>query len=116
MPAIGPVEPAIRPQEWPVNVAAVAIEVEFADKGMPMNLAVLLFELPEIRMRGGIEGAVMPQHAGGKSQVIGIHGALVEDAVAIGIFQKQNTAKLFLQFQKLAAWQVGAGPLGHEQP
>src|SRR5262249_1448118 len=99
MPAIGPVEPAIGPQERSVKVAAVAVEIEFAHERLPVDLPVLLLKLPQVGMRSGVQGAVVPQDAGGKHEASGVDRALGELPVAVGILQNQNAAKLFLQFQ-----------------
>src|SRR5262249_34237054 len=114
--AVGPVQAALRPQEWPVDIATVTVESEVADKRLAAGrLAVLLLEAPQARVRGRVDDAVVPEDAGREGQLVGEDGAPVELAVAVGVFEQRDAAELLFQLQQLRAGQVGAGALGDEQ-
>src|SRR5207253_1908905 len=89
VPAVGPVESTVGPEEGPVNVAAVAVEVEVTDQRLALaGLAALaLLEAPQAGVRGGVDGAVVPEDARGEGEVVGEGGGLVEDAVSVGILE-----------------------------
>jgi hypothetical protein len=99
-----------------VDVAAVAVEVEARDQlGPPRGdaLALGVFEFPDAGVRGGVEGAVVPEDALREHQPVGEDLAGVERAVAVGVFEEEDAAELLLD--QLLAGQVGAGALGDEE-
>src|SRR5262249_34547012 len=70
----------------------------------------------QVGMRGAVDRAVVPENAGGKGQVVGECCGPVKDAVAVRVFEERDLAELFLELEQFGPGQVGAGPLGDEQP
>src|SRR5581483_7464319 len=97
VPAVGPVEPAVGSEERPVDVAAVAVEVEPGRQlDAPRRHALVfgVFEPPEARVRGGVQRPVVPEYALGEDEPVGENLARVELAVAVGVLQQDDPAEL----------------------
>ena len=65
VPAVSPVEAAVGTEKRPVDVTAVAVELEAAQQLFtPARLAGPgVFKAPPARVRGRVQGAIVPQRA-----------------------------------------------------
>jgi hypothetical protein len=117
MPAVAPVEPAIGAEEGAMNVGGVAGEAKLCDEFrafVGLAIAVGVFELPQARRRTGVQSALVPEDAHRQRHVVGEDGGLVEDAVAVGVFEKNDAVRLLLE--EVIGAEIDAGGFGDEEP
>ena len=115
--SLGPVNPAVR-----AEIRAVQI-VRAACQGLPLEpLAALVGhavafgvgQLPNTGRRGDIDRAGVPHRPFREHHLVGEDGALVEFAVAVGVFQSQNPVRSFLEL--LLHILIRTGRIGDVEP
>ena len=115
--AFAPVDPAVRSGVGAVQIVRTAgkrAAFEPFDALVGDAVAIFVGEFPNAGRGGDVERAVEEQRAFREHHVVGEDGALVELAVAIGVFKPNDAMRLL--FELLLHWIVRAGRLGHIEP
>ena len=115
--ALGPVDPAVGPGVRAVQVVGaagerLALEPFLAPVGDAV--AVGVGQLPDARRRGDVERAVEPHRPLGEHHLVGEDDALVEAAVAVGVFEADDPVRALFELDLHLL--VGSGGVGDVEP
>ncbi len=117
MSSLAPVDHAVGTEVWAANSVRTTPHLLIAKPFLTTighAVAVCIRQLPDRRRRADVERAVEPEASLRQHHPVGKHGPLVETAVAVGVFQAQDTVGPGLELTGKIG--VGARSLRHIQP
>ena len=115
--ALRPVDPAVGPGIRAVQIVGAAgerLSLEPFLAPIGHAVAVGIRQLPDAGRRGDVERAVEPHRAFREHHSIGEDHALVEAAVAVGVFEADNAMRALFELD--LDLRVGAGGVGDVEP